>query len=384
LNTLKKKKYTEKMATDSRKVGLFDRELRKMLELSKKIIEEKYRGVAQSNKDKQVFRSLQRYFALYSGTKPEQHIKCFLKFFERNRVNVLNILNDDKWLKEGDYVVQYMVEDSTADPELIKRAQKRKIPLSFIYNAACQIRERMNKSLKGLPLKEEQVHVELVWPDLMLLHLYRVMRECIDDPLDRSEVSRIVGVLEVELGDQTEESKTTSEGLIPSLAKTIMDSMNLNMSELSTNLPNEKDMLKTLEGVFGKNDLTMNLASQIGDIFKSGSITEGVTKAVSKIQDPTFINTVNEMVMKTIPPETMNALTKSVENVSSPSSDDISNVLNTLKNSNSPLGALITDEKMSQISQILPQMTTALSSLNLQQLTGKNESKEDSTLVEEK
>ncbi len=372
------------MATDSRKVGLFDRELRKMLELSKKIIEEKYRGVAQSNKDKQVFRSLQRYFALYSGTKPEQHIKCFLKFFERNRVNVLNILNDDKWLKEGDYVVQYMVEDSTADPELIKRAQKRKIPLSFIYNAACQIRERMNKSLKGLPLKEEQVHVELVWPDLMLLHLYRVMRECIDDPLDRSEVSRIVGVLEVELGDQTEESKTTSEGLIPSLAKTIMDSMNLNMSELSTNLPNEKDMLKTLEGVFGKNDLTMNLASQIGDIFKSGSITEGVTKAVSKIQDPTFINTVNEMVMKTIPPETMNALTKSVENVSSPSSDDISNVLNTLKNSNSPLGALITDEKMSQISQILPQMTTALSSLNLQQLTGKNESKEDSTLVEEK
>jgi uncharacterized phage protein gp47/JayE len=74
------------------------------------------------------------------------------------------------------------------------------------------------------------------------------------------------------------------------------------------------------------------------------------------------------MVMKTIPPETMQALTKSVENVSSPTSDDINNVINTLKNSNSPLGEMLTDEKISQISTILPQMTSMLSSLNIPQL----------------
>jgi hypothetical protein len=276
-------------------------------------------------------------------------------------------LNDDKWLKEDDLVIQYTVEDTT-DPELIKRAQKRKIPISFIYNCGCQIRDRMNKSLKGLPVKENEVHIELVWPDVLLLHLYRVLRECVDDVLDRSEVSRIVGVLEVELGDKSEDPKPMNEGLIPSLAKTIMDSMNLNMTQISSNLPNENDVMKTLEGVFGKNDLTKNLASQIGDIFQCGSITEGVTKAVSKIQDPNFINTVNDMVMKTIPPETMQALTKSVENVSSPTSDDINNVINTLKNSNSPLGEMLTDEKISQISTILPQMTSMLSSLNIPQL----------------
>jgi hypothetical protein len=280
-------------------------------------------------------------------------------------VNLLNILNDDKWLLEGDLVIQYSVDD-TSDPELIKRAQKRKIPISFIYNSGCQIRERMNKSLKGLPVKDNQVHLELVWPDLLLLHLYRVLRECLDDVLDRSEVSRIVGVLEVELGDQTEDNKMmTQDGMIPTLAKTIMESMNINMSQLTNNLPNENDMLKTLEGVFGKNDLTKNLANQLGDIFKSGSLTEGVTKAVSKIQDPKFINTVNDMVMKTIPPETLEVLTKSVENVNTPSATDINNVINTLKNSDSPLGAMLTDEKLSHISNILPQMTSALSSLNL-------------------
>jgi len=309
------------MSTD-RTIGIFDREIRKLFDLSVRILEEKSNTSIKSGSHTTATRYLQRYIAIYGATKPQQHTVYFLNFFERNRINILNILNDDKWLIEGNYVIQYGEE--LKDPELVKRAQKRRMSLSVIYSSACKLRDRIDESLKGLPNTE--FHRELLYPDYVLLHLYRILREVVTDVIDRSELSRIIGVLESELGDGNDIPKNSFDG-IAGIAKNLFESLNISQN---IQLPTEKDLNGTLESMFGNNDFTKTIASQFGDVLTSKTLGEGITKAFTKFQDPSFMNQMNELVTKTLPPETLGVLTKSVEGLNNPNALDIGNIINSI------------------------------------------------------
>lgn len=309
------------MSTD-RTIGIFDREIRKLFDLSLRILEEKSNTSIKSGSHTTANRYLQRYIAIYGATKTQQHTLYFLNFFERNRVNILNILNDDKWLIEGNHVIQYGEE--LKDPELAKRAQKRRISISVIYSSACQLRDRVDKSLKGLP--DQGFHKELLYPDYILLHLYRILREVVTDVIDRSELSRIIGVLESELGDGNDIPKNSFDGLA-GIAKNLIESLNISQN---IQLPSEKELTGTLESVFGNNDFTKTITSQFSDVLTSKSIGEGLTKAFTKFQDPSFMNQINELVTKTIPPETLGVLTKSVEGLNDPNALDIGSIINSI------------------------------------------------------
>jgi hypothetical protein len=340
---------------NDRTLGIFDREIRKLFDLSLKILDDK--GSIKSSKQVQALRSLQRYIAVYGATKPDNHFQFFQNFFKLNKINLLNILNDDKFLLEGNLVVQYRIEDSN-DQELIKRAQKRKIPVSLIYKISCQTRKKIEESLKGLPISTGLVEFELLQPDFFLLHLYRCLRETTSDLVDRSELSRIIGVLESELGENNQSSspKNPLEN-ITGLAKNLFENLGINLPQ-NIQIPTQDEMNSTLESVFGNNEFSKKISSQLGDILTSKSLGEGLTKAFTKFQDPSFMNEMTEIVTKTISPETISVLTKSVENLNgSSNTEQITNVLQTLTNS-SNLGKLLNLD-----SETLPALQSSLSPL---------------------
>jgi hypothetical protein len=285
---------------------VFDTEIKKFFDVCVKILESYQKSffTLHNATDNHVLRNLQRYKIVYNMTEVSTHIPYFQKLFRTYRNELCDILKDDHWLVEENIVIQFGEE--LEDEELRKRSEKRKIEISAIYKYAIQLRKTTEESLKGLPDTVQEQSQELIYPDIFLLHLYRILFSIYPQ---NKEIQRVVQTLEKDLGVLPNISKKQNPLLenIAENAKHILGSVLPNNLKLPTN----EEMSQKLEQAFKDPVVNETLGSTVNSLMNAKNLGEGIGAAIKSLENPKFMDGLLKAVQTLIPQETLD--TKSTE-----------------------------------------------------------------------
>jgi hypothetical protein len=291
---------------------VFDSEIKKFFDMSVKILETHQKNQIVSN-DNHTLRNLQRYRIVYNMTEPQNHIPYFQKVFRTYRDDLLNVLKDDKWLLDENIVIQFGEE--LEDPELRKRSEKRKIELSSIYKTACQLKKTTEESLKGLPDSVRESSQELIYPEIFLLHLYRIFYSIYPQNKD---LLKVIQTLEKDLGVTTPNKKLNNPLLdITENAKKILGSGNgKNLLESllpDLKLPSNEEMNQKLSQAMKDPVVSETIGMTMNNVMNARNLGEGIGVALKSLENPKFMEGLMKAVNTLIPPETLQSITKSTE-----------------------------------------------------------------------
>jgi hypothetical protein len=310
---------------------VFDSEIKNFFDICVKILESHQKSQIISS-DNHTLRNLQRYKIVYNMTEVETHIPYFQKLFRTYRDDLYEILKEDKWFMEENLVIQYGEE--IEDPELRKRSEKRKIELSTIYKTAVQLRKTFEESVKGLPESAREQSPELTYPQYFLLYLFRIF--CAIYPQNK-EVQKVVQSLEKDLGMSSASSRKTNNPLLDmaeNAKKLLGGGVNGNNNLLQSllpadlKLPSNEEMSSKLQQAMKDPLVSETLGATMNSVMGAKNIGEGITLALKSLENPKFMEGLLKTVNTLIPAETMNAITKSTEQLKE--NGEIKNALSSL------------------------------------------------------
>ena len=287
---------------------VFDTEIKKFFDVCVKILESYQKAffTLHTASDNHVLRNLQRYKIVYNMTEVSTHIPYFQKLFRTYRDELYEVLKDDHWLLKENIVIQFGEE--LEDEELRKRSEKRKIEISAIYRYAIQLRKTTEDSLKGLPDTLQEQSQELIYPDIFLLHLYRILFSIYPQ---NKEIQRVVQTLEKDLGV----SSTTSKKQNPLLENIAENAKQILGSVLPTNLklPTNEEMSQKLEQAFKDPVVNETLGTTVNSLMNAKNLGEGIGAAIKSLENPKFMDGLLKAVQTLIPQETLDSITKGTE-----------------------------------------------------------------------
>src|SRR5690606_18981605 len=135
-------------SSESTKLNIeaFDKEMKSLIKQLEETIKSKY-GNNASNRSE--FECLNRYSSIYKNTKAEEHIEYFQKLYEKRRVDILNTLKDDKWLRTGNIIIQFG-EGTEVPKDIENRRKKIKLLISDIYKMAVDLQTAAEKTMDGI------------------------------------------------------------------------------------------------------------------------------------------------------------------------------------------------------------------------------------------
>lgn len=301
----------------------FDQQIRNIFDISIKILEEKSR---RTNGTNPILRCLRRYISVYSITPREMHVQYFRELFENNANNLLNFFEDEYWLAKQDISIRCGQESN--DTKISERSEKRKFQISEIYKISCEMRDSVIQSTKGLPEEHQLKSPELKFPDLFLLYLYRVLRECISNQEDIYDLTEIINVLEedcgITIGGQTVQQNSVNpfEGIL-NIGKTLLGGLsgqngsNNLMNGLTNGLGDGsngqmffENITKTLSPLL-QNEGIQNLTKEIAPNLQGDNINiaESMGKFLSMVQNPEFLDKTFKTLVSAVPKETIESIT---------------------------------------------------------------------------
>lgn len=261
--------YEESNKTDQDKDDLirqrcyfFDKEFEEFVELSKSII---LRASDDDNSladQKEHTKKLNNYYKIYKKTNSRDHFNYFEMFYNRNRNDVLNIMNSDEWIKNGN---KSYIQFADNNAKLTNDDLKFRIDIASIYKDALLIKKHAesNKIINGeFSPAEKRDYFKNKNFQLRLLRLIYYALET----RDKKEVAKIIQNLEIELG-VPERNKTilekddtsngsNSEDFVQGMFKRftgIMKDVGLNVPNNETPGLNQTDILGMIDG-FMEND----------------------------------------------------------------------------------------------------------------------------------
>jgi hypothetical protein len=297
---------------------VFNTEIKKFFDVCTKILEshsKSFLGSSGSN----VLRNLQRYQTVYNMTDVETHIPYFQKMFRSYRDDILNVLRDDKWLQDENVVIQFGEE--LEDSELKKRSAKRKIEVSSIYKSALQLRKSAEESLKGLPEIAQERCQELIYPEIFLLHIFRILSAIYPQ---NKELQRNIQVLEKDLGcSLSKKSGTPLESLAENAKQLLSGVLPGNFK-----IPSNEEINQKFESAMKDPLVSETLGTTVNSLMNAKNLSEGIGLAMKSLENPKFMDGLMKAVQTMIPPETLETIVKSTESLKD--SGDVKDALNKL------------------------------------------------------
>jgi hypothetical protein len=298
----------------------FDSEIKKFFDVCVKILESHQKSFLTS--DNHILRNLQRYRIIYNMTEVSTHIPYFQKVFRTYRDELLEVLKDDHWLQTENVVIQFGEE--LEDEDLRRRSEKRKIEISAIYKCALQLRKTIEESLKGLPESAQEQSQELIYPEIFLLHLFRILFALYPQNKD---LQRNIQTLEKDLGVSTQPSTKKMNPLLENLAENAK-SLFGNVLPDNLKLPSNEEMSQKLEQAFKDPVVSETLGSTVSSLMNAKNLGEGIGAAMKSLENPKFMDGLFRAVQTLIPKETLDTITKSTEQLKD--SGDIQDALGKL------------------------------------------------------
>jgi hypothetical protein len=257
-----------------------------------------------------ILKWLTKYAKAYEYSEPELHKEYFLSIFKKYRIPILKGYKNDKWLLENKVEIQFGEGLDQVNKEI-------RIMLSTIYKTACQLKNDAEKSLNGLPEEAYETCQELIYPDIILLHLYRLFRESLpSDSEDVPKLRSLVSAIETDLGiDPTETAPPAAATSVPGGAGGLSQLIGMVTGMLpnlgitppdGSKLPTENEISSVLGRVINNPQTQSMISTVLTGLSECKDITQVVQKLASAVGDPK----VGELVSNTIetamvpPPET--------------------------------------------------------------------------------
>jgi hypothetical protein len=239
-------------------------------------------------------------------TDVAKHIPYFQKLFRNYRDDLANVLKEDKWLRDENIIVQFGEE--LEDEDLRKRSAKRKIEISTIYKYAHQLRKSVEDSLQGLPETAHESAQELIFPEIFLLHLLRVLFAIYPQ---NKELQRNIQTLEKDLGVSNAKKPGTSLDAIADSAKQMLGGI----LPGGLKLPSNEELNSKLEQAFKDPLVSETLGQTVNSLIGAKDLGEGIGLAMKSLENPKFMEGLMKAVQTFIPQETLDSIVKSTESL---------------------------------------------------------------------
>lgn len=152
---------------------LFDKSIRGLCKLMAKVFTEREKNrVSLSGQPNPVLTSLNVYKDKYESSGEagrEEHVQLFRELYSKHRSNILRGYLSDSWLLKNDNPVSV---------SLTSRRNAR-LALSLTYDLCCKARDEAEKRLEGMPESCREDCIEVLYPEVFLLHLYRIFKDAV-------------------------------------------------------------------------------------------------------------------------------------------------------------------------------------------------------------
>lgn len=192
-------------------------------------------------------------------TEPDEHIPDVVAMFKRHRHSILKGESDD-WLKDKNVTLQFC--------DGLKETSDIRIMISAFYNNAIQVKDSLKEQLSGLPQEALEERVELVYCNVLRLHLYRLMHASVEAGPDKEALGKIVKSIEEQLGLASAETVDTTPDF--NLTNIIGEAAKLAKQQgivgPGTKMPNETDITSIFGKLFNSPAIKDTLGSLLGGL----------------------------------------------------------------------------------------------------------------------
>lgn len=287
-----------------------DKEIKALIKQSEDTIKSKYGP----NSNRIELECLNRYSSVYKNTDPQEHFEYFQNIYKKKRLEILDTIKDDKWIRLGNINVQFG-EGTKVSSEMENKRKKIKIMLSDIYKIALDLQSIAEKTLDGIDdqMANESVGKDLIRPNILLLHLTRIFY-FLNDDLDKDKLGEIVTHLEtvlcvtkrtvipdsMKIVDQTVNSPGMSNGLTSlfTMATSMMEKMGYKPPP-GMKPPSDGEISQVINTVFG-NETTQNVIHGMFSSLKDrNDFGTAVQEIIKNVTDPKTLESIQDSVKQT-------------------------------------------------------------------------------------
>ncbi len=280
----------------------FDKDLRSLITQSADVLKSVNSTKLSLGEEVNELNCLNRYLDIYNKTHPTEHFTYFETLFSDKRIEILNILDDDDWLKSGSIHVRYGT-NNIQNSKIAKKLDGIKIMLSEIYSSACDLKDAETNAYSGLDKKFVKGSSDMIKPDIILLHLTRIFYHLSSDE-DKLKLYTIVDSYESKLDvkNRTEKPVTRNAQDLPNmvfnLAKQAISSFGLDGGNMNNiKIPSSEEITENISKVAplpesGKNMLNTMLDS----LTKNKELHNNLSNLLSQFNTALASNETQELV----------------------------------------------------------------------------------------
>lgn len=294
-----KRKADLEAATVNKAIN-FNKNIRSLFKRSAEIISKRKQDLLNLKKSVPELDNLNHYIQLYDRTEPLDHYPFFSLVYNRYRDEILT--GNDNWIIGSKKPIVIQFGEGIREYSDLKN---HKIMFTDVYKMALELKDISEETMKGLT--EENTSLDIVYPTILRLHLYRIFFFLTDDA-DKKLLGPMINKFEEELkmDSRTYVPKTEGGGAgaglssLFTLAKDMMGKMGF---EVPANLPeaNEADISKVITNVFA-NDQTQKTMKTIFSTLQGGNPNDlggALNTIVKGISDPTTMDVLRQTVSNT-------------------------------------------------------------------------------------
>lgn len=285
-------------------------ELKALLATGQKVIElsGKERSVKGANP---FFNYLKKYQQCFSKTEPDEHKPFIEKMFQRHRDKFLRWNSaTDGWVRDSNIAIIYGdgVEGTSGTA---------RIPVSYLYRLAADLKIDTEAKLisSNAPDHQWEGAKELIYPDIILLHLFRSVYLSISDEADKDALSKHIFQVEDILSPPTtppplaSPQGTQDMGELANVASSVASQVvggiasSFQPPGSKQPLPSPQDIGKIVNGIFNSPGIKGMISSFSTMGNKGGPPPDlGAVFGVvaQSLQDPSFKKTMEETAANTI------------------------------------------------------------------------------------
>jgi hypothetical protein len=284
-------------------LDIFDKEVKTLFIQLKEVLNANEANKLRIDDKPNIFMvTLERYIKAYSLSEAKEHVEYFENIFNKNRIPILNGLSSDSWLLNGKIKIIFGEGTPSANPRVA-------IQLSAIYSIASKLRKEAEDRLEGMPNSDSENCIDLIRSDVILLHLYRIFRECCKEKQDRDKIVEVIKELEKDLGVGVTSTVNTAVpdttqnnpfGNILGAATQAFSGMGLKLPD-GQKLPDGAQMGKIINDLVTSNAAQSLLSNVFGGLQGATSFPDAFAKIATTFQDPKMIDNMSKAISQIAP-----------------------------------------------------------------------------------
>lgn len=302
----------EKVRRAEFKKQSFDKEFRSLVKQALETINARFSAAIQLGETRAELVCLNRYLAIYNNMDPQEHYRYFETIYNRKRSDILRCLEDDRWIRTGNLVVQFG-EGIRSTKEIEEKRKQVRIMLSDIYLMACDLQAQAEKGLDGIDEKfrQDAGGKDLIRPNILLLHLIRIFYY-LNDGDDKVQLGKIVTQMEDDLGVakktvEADESKPAAPAIpIQTGGLSGLFSMATNMMERmgykpppGMKPPSESEISNVISTVFNNETTQTAIQGMFSSLQGCTDFSSAIQEVVKNVTDPKTMDAIQGSVMQT-------------------------------------------------------------------------------------